>query len=69
MRDTEQDVRFGYSKTTGNWYRVTEWEDLDAGKMIAKEKEEVDEEEVPERWRGALEWSLRTGTEGGQPHE
>lgn len=40
--------RYGYSRLTGRWYRVTDWEDLGDGKIVAKSKEEVPREEVPE---------------------
>lgn len=51
-------ARYGKSPVTGQWYRVTEWEDLGEGKMIAKSKEAVDEDEVPDLFRGGIEWSL-----------
>lgn len=53
--------RYGKGAVTGQWYRVSEWEDVGGGKMIAKSKEPVDEDEVPEIWRGAMEWTLEGG--------
>ncbi|NUB91180.1 hypothetical protein HT576_09120 [Haloterrigena sp. SYSU A121-1] len=48
-----EDVRYGKSPLTGNWYRVTEWEEVDGHpeRIIADEKVEVDESEVPESVR------------------
>lgn len=58
-------ARYGKSPVTGQWYRVTEWEDVGDGKMVAKSKEPVDEDEVPKIFRGSIEWSL-SDTEGPQ---
>ena len=43
------------SPITGEWYRVTEWETLEDGKVVAREKEPIDESEVPEPVREQLE--------------
>jgi len=47
--------RYGYSRLTDTWYRVTDWEDLGDGKIQAKSKEEVPREEVPQEWLNATE--------------
>lgn len=49
------DPRYGYSSLTDTWYRVTEYDDLGDGKIIAKSKEPVDREEVPQAWLDATE--------------
>lgn len=61
---TQQDVRYARSPLTGTWFRVTEWEDLGdgTGKMVAKSKEQVPEDEVPDVWRGAAEWRVKEGS-------
>lgn len=50
--------RYGKSATSDQWYRVTEWEDVGEGKMVAVSKEPVDEDEVPAAFKGAITWSL-----------
>jgi hypothetical protein len=42
--------KYGYSRLTDTWYRVTEWEDLGGGKIKAKSKKEVPREDVPQEW-------------------
>lgn len=45
--------RYAKSPLTGNWYLVTKWEerpDLEKGRIVARQKEEVDESEVPEEY-------------------
>lgn len=62
--------RYGYSRMTDTWYRVTEWEDLGDGKIKAKSKKRVPREDVPQEWIEATdERSVETGTErsGGEP--
>jgi len=39
--------RYAKSPITGEWYRVTKWEDRGDGQIRALEKEPVDESEVP----------------------
>lgn len=53
----DQEGRFMKSAITDQWYRVTKWEDVDGkpGRHIAKEKEPVDEEDVPDRILKAAE--------------
>lgn len=41
-------VRYGYSKLTGNWYRMSKWQDRGDGRVRAIRKEEIDESEAPE---------------------
>lgn len=50
---TDDDFRYGKSPLTGNWYKITEWEEVEepegeTQKIVAKQKEPVDESEVPE---------------------
>ena len=49
--------RYGYSKMTDTWYRVDEWDwhDKEKGQIRAREKTEVDREEVPQHWIDATE--------------
>jgi hypothetical protein len=49
--------RYAYSKLTDTWYLVREWKVLDAekGHILAKDKEEVDREEVPQHWLDGVE--------------
>jgi len=55
--------RYCYSRLTDSWYRVTDWEDLGDGQIRAKSKDEVDREEVPQKWIEATdERSRDTGT-------
>lgn len=49
------DPRYAYSGLTDTWYRVTEWDDLGDGQIRAREKEQVDRDEVPQRWLDATE--------------
>jgi hypothetical protein len=49
------DPRYAYSKLTDTWYRVTEYDVLDRGRIQAREKEEVPRDEVPEAWLEAVE--------------
>ena len=46
----ELGVRYAQSPVWGTWYRLYSWSDLNNGKMIAEEKEEVDRSEVPIAW-------------------
>ncbi len=48
-------TRYGYSRMTDTWYRVTEWDDLGDGKIRAKSKEPVDREDVPQEWLEATD--------------
>jgi hypothetical protein len=45
--------RYGYSRLTDSWYRVTEWKDLGDGKIQAQSKEKVPREEVPQEYLDA----------------
>lgn len=49
---TETGERYAYSELTNTWYRVMKWEwvDKENGKLVAKEKTEVDKSEVPKAW-------------------
>jgi ribosomal protein L37E len=49
------DPRYARSPLTGKWYRVSDWDELEDGKIVAKSKEEVDREDVPEHWAEAIE--------------
>lgn len=49
------DAKYGRGAVTGQWYRVTEYEDLGDGKLIAKSKQEVDRDEVPQHVLNATE--------------
>jgi len=53
--DTETGIRYAKSPTTGNYYRVTEWVDHGDGKITAREKHEVDRDEVPQVWLDQLD--------------
>ena len=51
----EENVRYAKSYVGEQWYRVTEWEEIDdepvdgRQRIVAKEKEPVDEEDVPDQ--------------------
>jgi len=49
------DPRYAKSPMTGDYYRVTEYEDLGDGKIQAREKEQVDREDVPDEWLAVLD--------------
>jgi len=49
------DPVYARSPLTGNWYRLDEYEDLGDGKFRAKEKTEIDREDVPQQWLDATE--------------
>ena len=51
---TEDRSIIAKSPVTGEWYRVTRWEDVGDGKVRALEKETIDESEVPEPVRERL---------------
>jgi len=57
MSDSENQSGVCYAKSpvTGNWYRVTEWEDRGDGKIVAEQKQQVDKDDVPEEWVAATE--------------
>jgi len=58
-----------YSKSplTGKWYRVTDWDEAgENGKIVAKSKEEVDREEVPDHWIKAIENNLDVTPSGDE---
>lgn len=61
----DDEGRYMKSYVGDQWYRVTEWEDVEGkpGRHIAKQKEPVEEEEVPDRILEAAESS----TEGDSP--
>ena len=49
-------IRYAQSPLTGTYYRVTEWDEHEGrGKIVAREKHEVDREEVPEVWLAAID--------------
>jgi len=50
--------RYGYSKATGTWYRLHDWEEVGDGKVIAKGKTEVDRKDVPQKWLDATDETL-----------
>jgi len=50
-----EDPRYAKSPLTGSWYRVSEWEDRGGGKILAKSKEEVSRDEVPQEWIERIE--------------
>lgn len=45
------DARYARSPVTGRYYRVTEWVSFGDGSIQAREKEEVEADDVPERWK------------------
>lgn len=51
----EEGVRYAKSYVGEQWYRVTEWEEIDEEpengrqRIVAEEKEPVDEEDVPDQ--------------------
>lgn len=51
------DVRYGKSPITGNWYKVTDYEEVDGHpeRIIADRKIPVDESDVPETAKQAHE--------------
>jgi hypothetical protein len=66
MSDThsgEIDHRYGYSRLTDTWYRVDDWEvhNEEKGQIVAKSKNEVDRDDVPQHWIN--------GVEERDPHE
>lgn len=50
--------RYGFSKVTGTWYLLHDWEDKGDGKVVAKGKTEVDREEVPQEFLAATDETL-----------
>ena len=44
---------YAYSKLTGTWYEVFEYEDKGDGKIVAESKREVDREDVPQEYLDA----------------
>lgn len=42
--------RYAYSQLTDQWYIVHEYEDLGDGRIVAKSKDPVDRDEVPQHW-------------------
>jgi len=53
--DTEHGERYGFSRMTGTWYRITEWEERDGEHIVARQKEEVVREDVPQEWLDATD--------------
>lgn len=50
------DEVYAHSELTDTWYRVTDYEEAGpGGKIVAKSKEEVDREDVPDHWVKAIE--------------
>lgn len=51
----EEDVRYANSYIGEQWYRVTEWEEIDdepqdgKQRIVAEEKQPVDQEDVPDQ--------------------
>jgi hypothetical protein len=52
---TDDNQRYGYSKLTDTWYILHDWERLEGEKVVAKSKEEVPREEVPQKWIDATD--------------
>lgn len=54
---TQTGEKYMKSPLSGQWYKVTKWENVDGkpGHHIAKEKEPVDAEEVPDEIRDGLD--------------
>lgn len=49
----DEDFRYGKSYLNDQWYKITEWEEVDEPdegkqKVVAKQKKPVDREEVPQ---------------------
>lgn len=44
---TETGETYKQCPVTGQWHRVTEWIEKDGGRIVAVEKEPVDEADVP----------------------
>jgi len=55
MPEVQTGERYAKSPLTGNYYRVTKWIDKGDGKIQSREKEQVDREDVPEKWLEVLE--------------
>jgi hypothetical protein len=53
--DIQTGERYARSPMTGCYYRVTKWVDKGDGKLVCHEKEEVEREDVPDRWLEALD--------------
>lgn len=51
----ETGERYAKSSMIGDFYRVTKWVDLGEGTIQARQKEEVDRENVPYEWLETLE--------------
>lgn len=49
------DPVYAKSPLTGEYYRVSDYDDLGDGKIVCHEKEVVDRDEVPDRWLEALD--------------
>jgi len=63
--------RYGYSRMTGTWYLLHDWEDKGDGKVVAKGKTEVDREDVPQKWLDATDETTyeEAATEEDSDHE
>ena len=48
--NVETGIRYAKSPVSDTYYRVTEWVDCGEGKIEARKKHEVDDDEVPEVW-------------------
>ena len=55
MSDVQTGERYAKSPLTGNYYRVTRWVRLEGDKIQAKQKEEIERSEVPEKWLEVLD--------------
>ncbi|RLM53170.1 hypothetical protein DVK02_14870 [Halobellus sp. Atlit-31R] len=53
--DVQEGISYAKSPATGCYYRVTRWVDHGDGKIEARQKHEVDREEVPQHWLDVLE--------------
>lgn len=53
--DVQHGIRYAKSPMTGTYYRVTAWVDHGDGKIQAREKHEVDKDEVPQVWLEEIE--------------
>lgn len=55
MTDIQHGERYAQSPVSGDYYRVTAWEDRGEGKIVSHHKEEVERSDVPEQWLEALD--------------
>lgn len=62
------DVRYGKSWLSGNWYKVTDYEEVDGHpeRIIANEKTPINESDVPEKVKLAHEIAEESGQNPGE---